>query len=157
MHAEQHFSNLLEYTEWANRRVLAVVEDLSEEDLASAVGAGILGVLAHVVNVQRKLTARLDEGAEGLFEADSIAEIANAFDRSHEQLRSLAAGLASREMDFRPYNRDNRAADVETLLTQMVLHGVQHRAEVGLMLEAIGRSTGDLDYLMFKTEKLSET
>jgi uncharacterized damage-inducible protein DinB len=43
-----------------------------------------------------------------------------------------------------------------TLLTQITAHGVQHRAEIGLMLETIGRSAGDLDYLLFKMEQLEE-
>ena len=147
-----HFVDLLEYTEWANRRVLAVVADLPKDDLASPVGAGILGVLAHVAGVQLGWSTRLNGTVAEPFEAESPAGIAEAFDTSHAQFRELASSLGSRAWDSRPIGGN---ADLATLLSQLTLHGVQHRAEVGLMLEAIGRSVGDLDYLKFKMERLS--
>jgi uncharacterized damage-inducible protein DinB len=38
------------------------------------------------------------------------------------------------------------------LLVHLVNHGSHHRAEVGLLLERMGRSPGDMDYVLFLTQ-----
>ena len=35
------------------------------------------------------------------------------------------------------------------LIVHLVNHGTHHRAETGLLLERMGRSPGDIDYVLF--------
>jgi len=40
-------------------------------------------------------------------------------------------------------------APLAQLITHVVNHGTAHRAETGMLLERLGRSPGDMDYVYF--------
>lgn len=57
--------------------------------------------------------------------------------------------LESGEMDWKDRPAAGLDTTVGTVVIQMHGHGVQHRAEIGILLGLLGHSPGDLDYIGF--------
>ncbi len=161
----EHALGQLEYNEWADRRVLDAASAVSDGDLDRAFGEGIRDSLkrnlAHTVQVQIWWLSvlggppfeRLPEPpAEGAF-----AVILGWYDSSHEAIRRYAESLTDSVLAGEVGARDPQGKDYSwpawQLVTHLVNHGTQHRAEAGTMLAALGKSPGDIDYIFFEAER----
>ena len=65
-----------------------------------------------------------------------------------DQNLQAAASTAARGGP-RPGDRPGPFGPRDQLITHLVNHGTHHRAETGMLLERIGRSPGDMDYLYY--------
>lgn len=141
------------YNEWANEKVLAAAERVSDEELlAERNGGPITNNLLHIVAAQRSWLARLvgEERPDPLEppQSDVVATLRPLYEASHERLRGYAAALSDDEL--------SRVIDIEwqgdsyrytpwKILMHLANHGTQHRAEIGIALQALNASPGDLD------------
>ncbi|HEU4760285.1 MAG TPA: DinB family protein [Dehalococcoidia bacterium] len=152
---------LYDYNEWANGRILDAASGLSDEDLARDMAASygsVQGNLAHLVAAQMVWLARWSEGTNPpLAELQSmrgLAPVRSAFERSHERLRRFVASLSEADVERLVAFTDSRGVARERplwqLMTHVVNHGTQHRSEAAMLLTALGRSPGDLDYVYFE-------
>ena len=146
---------LIDYNQWADERILAAVDGLTAADLTGPREA-YFGTLAqnlhHTVGAQRNWLARW----KGL-PLPSPEELSRpwpeVYAETHAALRTFVGGLTDHTAAATLRYTDMRGTAYETPLDQTIIHvvnhGTAHRAETGLLLERLGRSPGDLDYVLF--------
>jgi uncharacterized damage-inducible protein DinB len=151
----QQLRRLIAYNQWADERVLAAIEGLSPDELErprEAYFGTIAGNLRHTVMAQARWLARWK--GEALPPVDQpLGPWRQAFAASHSALARYVATLSDDDVDrvvkYTLATGVAREQPLGQLVTHLVNHGTHHRAETGLLLERIGRSPGDLDYIVF--------
>ena len=151
---------LIAYNQWGDEKILAAIEGLSGEALAHPVEAYVGSVannLRHTLFAQLNWLARW-KGEPSPVRPDQpvIAPWREAYAAAHAALAAYVGSLseadAERTVKWTDFKGNAREHRLDQLITHLVNHGTQHRAETGLLLERIGRSPGDLDYLYFSLE-----
>jgi uncharacterized damage-inducible protein DinB len=161
---------LYEYNYWANARILAAGERVSEAQFA-APGTfpygGLRGTLVHILDAEQSWYAffqrRSWEGVPELKEADLPSrELLVARWRDEEAImRAFLAGLTDDDLNshLRYTNEKGEMRDriLWHLLVHVVNHGTQHRSEAAALLTSFDCSPGDIDFTLFLSQyKLSE-
>jgi uncharacterized damage-inducible protein DinB len=153
--AEQ-MRRLIAYNQWADEKILAVVDGLSDDDLRrprEAYFGSLAANLRHTLIAQRIWLARW-KGEAPPSPGDPVTEPWRAaYAASHAALAAYVAPLSDADFDrvvhYRNIKGEPFALPLGQLVPHLVNHGTAHRAECGLLLERLGRSPGDLDYLYF--------
>ncbi len=162
----QDIQELFAYNEWANGRILAAVEGLSEAQYTAAVPGlshgSVRATLVHALAAERIWRQRClacESPASLLREADLPA-----FDalraRWAEEAAALRDGLAgltdealAASLDYRTTSGEPMRETLWRLLVHVVNHGTQHRAEAAVALTAFGRSPGDVDLIIYLRQR----
>ena len=146
---------LMDYNQWADGRILAALDGLSAEELSrprEAYFGTIAANLRHTLGAQRIWLARW-RGETPRHDETVTAPWPEAYAVTHAAARSFVAGLSDADADRMLRYTDLRGNTRQVLLahsiTHIVNHGTGHRAETGLLLERLGRSPGDLDYVYY--------
>lgn len=137
---------LIAFNEWANSRVLAAAEKLTQEqyyDIADQFG--------HMLGAQRFWHARWTGGEYGSHVImDTAAEANAAYEKSHDDMRAFGASLTEESLDRTDdWFGNGHQLSVGDSIVQVVGHSIQHRAEIAIKLTEHDASPGDLDYLFF--------
>lgn len=147
--------HLVAYNQWADERILGAIEGLSPEERArprEAYFGSLDQNLRHTVGAQRIWLARWRGEAPRYNEAFT-RPWREVYGETHAGLRAFVEGLSEQAADSPWRYQDSRGVTHEIPLgraiTHVVNHGTAHRAETGLLLERLGRSPGDLDYVVF--------
>jgi uncharacterized damage-inducible protein DinB len=146
---------LIDYNQWADERILAAVDGLSAGDLTGPREA-YFGTLAqnlrHTVGAQRNWLARW-KGVPPPSGEEPSRPWREIYAETHAALRAFVGGLSDHTAGETLRYTDARGTTHEMPLDQTIVHvvnhGTAHRAETGLLLERLGRSPGDLDYVLF--------
>jgi uncharacterized damage-inducible protein DinB len=157
----EHARSLVSYNEWANEKVLDAAQRCSEPEFAE-----VHVTFAHVLGTQlfwRSLWAgRPIQGVEEqifreLAGVKTAQQMWEKYAMSHDDLRSFAMGVE--DVDWHrakqwwvPYT--DASLPLGDTILQVVLHGMQHRAEIATIISRQGHSPGELDLLNFKFEML---
>ena len=153
---------LFTYNAWANGRILAAAEGLTETEYTTpfpGLSHGSLrATLVHTLAAEVIWRQRCLEG----FSPDRLLGEADAptFDalraRWTMEEAALHAGLATLTdaalAEPFAYKNTRGAPLADTrwkVLAHVVNHGTQHRAEAAVALTALGRSPGDVDYIVY--------
>lgn len=153
-----HLRTLIAYNQWANDRLLAVAKLLSDADLDREVGGSwgtIRANLHHLVGAQMGwMNQFTGERFRDLDWPISRSALWAAFDQSREDLRAFGDKLSeSADETFELHDvdtwRPERSLPLAPLIAHVVNHGTQHRAEIGILLNGLGHSPGDLDIFFF--------
>lgn len=156
---------LYDYHCWATRRVLDAAERCTPEQLTATGAAphgGLLATLVHALAAERVWLQRARDGRKQADLADlegitTIAALSDAWDAQQVAMHEYLAMLTDEQLaaKFR-YVVSRGAWRDEVLwhaLTYIVLHGVQHRSEAGILLTAYGESPGNLDFIIYVQEQ----
>src|SRR5262249_53776956 len=77
----------------------------------------------------------------------------DAYAATHAEFRDFVEPLtnasAGRIVDYKDTRGRPFQVALDQLVTHVVNHGTHHRAETGMLLERIGRSPGDMDYVYY--------
>lgn len=146
---------LVAYNQWADERILTALEGLSAEELSrprEAYFGTIAANVRHTLGAQRIWLARW-RGESPRHDETITVPWREAYAATHGALRAYVAGLSDADADrvFRYTDLRGNARQVVLAhsITHVVTHGTAHRAETGLLLERLGRSPGDLDYIYY--------
>jgi len=147
---------LAAYNQWANEKILSAVDGMTAEELARPVDAYIGNIetnLQHILLATRVWLARW-KGAVPATLQDSIAvPWPDAYAATHAEFRDFVEPLtdagAGRIVDYKNSQGRSFQMPLDQLITHVVNHGTHHRAETGMLLERIGRSPGDMDYVYY--------
>lgn len=150
---------LIAYNQWADGKLLAAVEGLDPAELTRPREAyfGTLATnLRHILGAQRIWLARWT-GEPARPDAAIGGPWPEAFAATHAALRTYVGALSDADADrvvrYTDLKGIPREIGLAHAITHLVNHGTAHRAETGLLLERLGRSPGDLDYLYFCFER----
>jgi uncharacterized damage-inducible protein DinB len=152
----QLLRSIYAHASWANRKLFDAAAQLADEQLASASDNGepILGILTHLVDVQRNWLARAQGQPlpPGLAVGASLAALREAWQATDEANQIYVAGLSADDLAevVRYTNSQGKPTAYPRwqILLHQALHAAQHRAEAALLLTRLGYSTGWLDYLV---------
>lgn len=154
--ARDVIADLYRYGTWANGRLLARAERLSEADLRKPFTRGALPILesfTHLFSSDRRWLARWQEAPlpPQVKPADlpTIAAVRAAWADLDLARDAYIAGLddAALAATIRWQDGDHvRALARWQGLVQAANHGTQHRSEIAAMLTDCGESPGDLDF-----------
>jgi uncharacterized damage-inducible protein DinB len=145
--------SLAAYNRWANDKIVAIADPLTDDALASdaADGRSIIDTLAHAVGTQlfwlnnwTGVKSKYDHARAGLVEA---------FADSHERIDALVAATDeaawARVIEFSFPGTPTLRLPMWQTFGQVMYHGMQHRAQVAEGLTRLGHSPGDLDYIIW--------
>ena len=147
---------LVAYNQWANEKILSAIDGMAVEELARPVDAYIGSLdknLRHILLATRIWLARW-KGAPAPRLDDSIAAAwPAAYAATHAEFRAFVGSLtdagADRIVDYKDSKGNPFQMPLGQLITHVVNHGTHHRAETGMLLERMGRSPGDMDYVYY--------
>jgi uncharacterized damage-inducible protein DinB len=144
-----YLHRLLEYNSWANRGLLEFVAGLPPEKL-DLTSTGVYGTIRETfehlltaeMGYQHRLAGkpRYDDSSRPA--RPEMADLQRLADESAAGLARLVGALPD-PTTMLPTSSGQRAA--ATILTQLIMHGVEHRAHVGTILGSNGIEPPDLD------------
>jgi uncharacterized damage-inducible protein DinB len=147
---------LVDYNQWANEKILSAIDGLTAEELARPVDAyfGSLETnLRHVLLATRVWLARWKGDVPTTLKDPVAGPWPGAYAATHADFRAfvgpLTDGDADRIVDYKDSRGNPFQMGLGQLITHVVNHGTHHRAETGMLLERIGRSPGDMDYVYY--------
>ena len=161
-----YFRTLFDYQYWARDRLLAAAAGMSAEEFGAPNGFsydGIRTLLAHTVLAEVAWLNRMQDGADRSIEPPSeqdtagvaslVAKWAEVESAQRTFLSALKDEDLKREMEYRMRDGTPAHATVWELLTIVYTHTVQHRSEAAEALTLVGRSPGNLDYIIYMRER----
>jgi len=152
---------LYDYNCWANGKVLEAASGVGPEALfapAAQSHGSLGGTLVHVLAVEWMWRQRCQWGtsppryipAERFLEPESIRV---AWAEEEKGMRAFLQGVTEERLGQVVRYTSRQGEQLEAVLwhalVHLVNHGTQHRGEAGLRLAELGRSPGDLDFLLF--------
>jgi uncharacterized damage-inducible protein DinB len=150
---------LNDYDEWATAKILDQAEQLTEEQFLSAPAEGYRSVrdtLVHTMSTERNWRTGWQTGERipGLDPDDfpTCQAIAERWQAEDEVTRAYLASLSDADLqqDF------SGLGPLGMTITHLMLHGMQHRSELALMLTGYGHSPGDIDLVFYLMEQAGE-
>jgi uncharacterized damage-inducible protein DinB len=150
---------LYAYNEWANKHVLDAAAQLDAEDFARDLGASfgsVQGNLSHMLGAQTLWLSRWIGATPTTATGDSIDALRGGLELVDGALRSFIDGLSDDDLQRSLPYTDTRGEKQQAILWHTLLHvanhGTHHRAEVALLLTALGRPPRQLDFVFFQLE-----
>ena len=161
---KQDLGRLLEYTEWANHRVVRAAATLDVDAFRRDLGAshgGVRGTLAHMLSAEWIWVERfkgnspprlIDEGEFpdilALKERWAVVEAHRRAWFEGLKERALNAPLPYRATDGKPFE-----APLGELIQHLVNHSSYHRGQVTVLLRMLGAKPVSTDLVLFDRER----
>ena len=152
---------LYDYNCWANARLLEAAAKLDETQFkmpAAYPHGGIHSTLVHLLSAEWIWRERCQAGVSPtalLTEAD-FPTVASLIERWHQEettMRGYLNALSETELhetvSYKTTSGRPQAQRLDLILHHLLLHGMQHRAEVAAMLTDFGHSPGDIDLIIY--------
>jgi uncharacterized damage-inducible protein DinB len=152
---------ILDYTEWANARLLQAAEKLSPEQFTAAhrtTYGSLRGILVHVLVAYKIWRGRLQEGSvpaalPAQEDFTDVASYAARLQAEHGALRAYVASLdeagVQRLVDYRTSRGEAFQNAFWQIVLQVTHHAMQHRSEAAEVLTEYGCSPGNLDLIWY--------
>jgi uncharacterized damage-inducible protein DinB len=153
----------IEYSIWANLRLLEATAALSPDELTRDFGTAdrsVVGTLAHIVGAERIWLARIQQrpAPQSVSDHDrNLETLRTEWVALQQHWRDWAASLSEDETDRELEYSDTRGRPWRNRLSDIVLHVVNHsahhRGQVSGFLRALGRVPPPLDLILFVREQ----
>jgi len=146
--------SLVDYNRWANERILAAADGVSDEEFArkGEDGLSIENALRHAARTQIWWLGNWT-GADAVDVERSREGLRHAYADAQDRLEALVASTDDagweRMVEFSFQPGSPLRLPLWQTVTQVMLHCIQHRAEAAVLLTRAGRSPGNLDYIIW--------
>ena len=156
---------LYDYGYWATARILAAAAHLDQEQYGApgTVSHGSLrDTLAHTLVAEMTWRQRCQEGFSptslpGGADFPTLTALQQTWQEEETAMRGYLAALDDADLDATIHYKTTKGVPLQFtlwhLLTHVVNHGTQHRAEAAMMLSSLGHSPGDLDLILFLRQR----
>ena len=157
--------SLFDYNEYANDYVIRESAELTEDELRKGRGASWGSIEANLIHITDAQLSWVERWRDGRWtsplledqEAHGIAEIKQAFSRSHDELQRFVGATSNaqldKELEYEAWRGGTHRMLLWQLMIQLMNHGTHHRAEICMALTAMGRAVKELDYHFFEQER----
>jgi len=155
---------LYQCNDWANNRILAAAENLTQDQLRTPneLGWGSLrGALVHILDAEfgwRKFLNN-EAGSRDLLRDEDFQDVAalrQRWELENQALWTFLNALTDEDL-YRPVISQRGDTEYRWVLwqclTHVVNHGTQHRAECAALLTGFGQSPGDVDFTLFLSSR----
>ena len=160
MLTQSQFQTLYEYHFHTCAQLIDGAEKLAEADYRANPGYGhgsIHDLLFHLLNVDRSWRTSLETGAQpARLPADDYPDLSSlraGFDKEHAAWKALLARLSEDEFQGQMEVTSPRYGTATMqrwhILQQVILHGMQHHAEIAQLLTSRGQSPGNIDFIFY--------
>jgi uncharacterized damage-inducible protein DinB len=158
---------LLDYNYWANRKILDQVTKVTDAEFTAAQASGfsagsLRGSLVHTLSAEWTWRMRLQHGVSptaplNAVEFPNLSALILRWGTEEQRMREFASSLREERLaatfDYKNLAGEPRTHTIEHVLTHMVFHGMQHRAECAVILTNLGHSPGNIDLIYYLIEK----
>ena len=145
-----HFDDLFDYNAWANAQVLAVTDQMSEEQLEREMpelGGSALGLLDHLAQVEAAFLAVMSGRERAARTTRPYAAVRTALEANAEGYRAAMPGFLERLDERFELTWFGRSFTIEQGLLQVATHSVQPRAGICAGIALAGKEAPLLDYI----------
>ena len=153
-----------DYSYWANRKLFAVISQLTTEQFTLQVAGSwgsIRNTLVHMMSAEWGWIARCGGPARGPqlkpedypTAAAVIEQWSSVEGYAREFLGTLTDADLERVVEFTLDVTGTRAMTVGEMLEHAATHGVHHRGQIALLLRVLGVTPGNVDLLFYDIEK----
>ncbi len=158
-------SRLFRYNAWASDRIFAAAGKLAQGQFSEPLDLlaydqprSLRSVLTHMLGAewiwrQRALLGVSPPSLPGEDEYPDLKTMYAHWREEAEEMRYGIAGLTSARLNdpitYTTTSGKTWTTPLGQILMHVVLHGMQHRAEVAMALTYLGASPGDLDFILF--------
>ncbi len=158
---KNHLTMLYDYNYWANARILEPMSKLSEAQFNQPMSpnhGSLRTTLIHTLAAEWIWRSRCQEGVSpvGLLnEADfpTLATIQAYWANEEAKMRDFVASLddeaLAKNVTYKTTEGGDSAQNLAQILTHVVIHGMQHRAEMAMQLTDFGHSPGNIDLIIY--------
>jgi uncharacterized damage-inducible protein DinB len=150
---QDNFSRLFRHAEWANRRVLALLQNLSAPPEKAR------RVFAHLLAAEQVWLTRLrgeDSSALEIWPDFSLEKIASPVEKNAAAYRQYLAALTEAKLDSVVNYRNSKGAafrtSVKDILTHVSMHGSYHRGQIAQTIRGAGFEPVNTDFITFVRE-----
>lgn len=158
-----YFRTMFDHLYWARDRVLRAAAGLGQEEYARPNGfvyGSIRGILVHCLAGEVIWLTRCRGEAPARFisqdEVPTLEALASVWRDEEARNRAFLAGVQDDQLKndvvFQRRDGGEFRAPLWHLLTLVLHHTTQHRSEGAEALSRVGRSPGDLDFLVYTAE-----
>jgi uncharacterized damage-inducible protein DinB len=159
---------LYEYNCWARDRILSTAEQLDADQLGASFVlsyGSILGTLTHIFNAEHLWRMRCQQRISPTsmrFETpvESLSDLERAWLEESALMYAYVAGLKDSELEevisYRGLGGKVYENRLWHIFMQLVNHGVQHRAELAAKMNELGKSPGNLDFIIYLSQKAAK-
>ncbi len=156
---------LYDYNYWASSRILRAMLQVTPEDFAAANTSSygsLRGTLTHILFAEMIWRRRLQgeqmpTGFPQETDFPTPQSLYDAFQAEEALMRAYLAGLSDGSLQAITHYKNTKGAPFQNttwhILSHMLNHGTQHRAEAAAMLTDLGHSPGDVDMILYLREK----
>lgn len=152
---------LYEYNYWATEKILTQVRKLNEQQFLAATpfsAGSVRDTLVHLLAAEWIWRLRMQEQTFPttlLNPADfpTLETIETLLETEKHQMWGFLGGLDEEDlqqvMAYHTTSGKEMANVLGHVLHHLVLHGMQHRAELAAILTSLGYSPGDIDFIVY--------
>jgi uncharacterized damage-inducible protein DinB len=164
----EEVATLYDYSYWATEKILRATAQVADADYhAARTGEGwesLHGILVHMYGAEWIWRRRCEEGVSPaglplMSEFASLAALRESWSKEEAAMRAFVATLTGErlagDMAYKTTSGVMMHAPMWQVLTHVVNHGTQHRAEAAQILTQLGHSPGDVDLIVYVREKQS--
>jgi uncharacterized damage-inducible protein DinB len=153
---------LYDYSCWANRKLLAVIATIPDDEFTRSVSGSygsIRNTLVHVLSAEWGWLDRCGGMPRGdrlnAEDFPSLQSVVDAWERVESAMRTFVANLhpddINEEISF-AFGGPTQSASRGDLIVHSVIHAVHHRGQIAVMLRELGHTPGNVDYLFYAAE-----
>lgn len=157
---------LFDYNYWANRCLLAAAASIPKTDLMAPAGlsyGSLMGTLVHISYAEWIWRVRSEAGYSASSQSSwedpaTFNALQERWLREERAMRAYLTRLRDSDQGqiirYKTTSGEARENVLWQLLAHVVNHGTQHRSEAALRLTQLGRSPGDLDFIVYLRRKV---
>jgi uncharacterized damage-inducible protein DinB len=150
---KEHFLHLYEYVNWANRRVLDVLQQQTEDNERARKW------LCHMLAAEQVWMTRLrgeDSSAVPIWPDISLDECAELLAQNAaaygQFLHELTDADFARVISYKNTKGVSFSTSIRDILTHVAFHGAYHRGHVATLMRAAGQEPINTDFIAFTRE-----
>jgi uncharacterized damage-inducible protein DinB len=160
MSSQSQYQTLLVYHWHTTRRLMECAAQLREADYKHNPGYGhgsIHDLLFHLLRTDRSWRLALETGKQTAGvrpeEFPDLQSLQAGFEGEQSAWQALLDGYGDsaieRDVALANWRGDRMAIPLWRVLQHLVLHGMQHHAEIAQLLTIQGQSPGDIDFIFY--------